>query len=358
MSVRAAGAPAAGVQPPEPQCRVSIGAPVQANRRLDEVLAIGFAKLQIKPCADTEGKRKSRSELKLEDELGMNDDKNPNPDELMSTELMSILEPSGDDRSSELQDLMDSFPYPDSNVEVNGFEDFEDLEDLEYLEDLEDLEEPGPAFGVPGPSTSKRKGVSKIQFSKRQTEILENRYAQYTGPLRHGEAGPLLEQLNALELNEMSVNVKQLIQWIYNRNRPERQERAKEKADRKARHDQLGLIEYNEALVTVDQRKKLRALQKQVWYRRNLLERTTLHNIEGAKAVLEQQYKIYKKPDAAQMNIVIRALQEAIKDTTFREEDVQDWFDSRTKFEEKIENLNQYIYVNNIKGLKGLYMDG
>ena len=167
-----------------------------------------------------------------------------------------------------------------------------------------------------------------------------------------------MEQLNALELNEMSVNVKQLIQWIYNRNRPERQERAKEKADRKARHDQLGLIEYNGTTVTVEQRNKLRALQKQVWYRRDLLKRTTLHNIEGAETVLEQQYKIYKKPDAAQRNIVIQALQEAIKDTTFRDEDVKDWFDSRTKFEEMIENLNQYIREKNIQGLKGLYMDG
>ena len=50
MSVRAAGAP---TEQATPQWRTSTGAPVQTNRHLDKVLAIGFAKLQIKPCAKT-----------------------------------------------------------------------------------------------------------------------------------------------------------------------------------------------------------------------------------------------------------------------------------------------------------------
>ena len=53
MSVRAASAPTPGARQSKPQCRVSIGAPVRANRRLDKVLAVGFAKLQIKPRAKT-----------------------------------------------------------------------------------------------------------------------------------------------------------------------------------------------------------------------------------------------------------------------------------------------------------------
>ena len=53
MSVHAAGAPEGVVKPKSSSCRVAIGAPLRTNRRLEEVLAIGFAKMQLCLGANT-----------------------------------------------------------------------------------------------------------------------------------------------------------------------------------------------------------------------------------------------------------------------------------------------------------------
>ena len=364
MSVRAAGAPAAIVQP-KPQCRVSIGAPLQTNRRLDEVLAIGFAKMQLHSCADTAG-RNTRNTRKgpladtfdFEDELGVKNDEEPDPKKFMAewakdygddptpgtdrpSELMSVLNPPRDDfqvSDSELQKLMDDFEDPDPDVQVDGFDGFEEPD------------QDAPSSEAPGPSTSKSKKWAKAQYSKRQTQILIERYEsaknyQDRAGLRPGEVQPMLDKLNENGPLERKVTAKDLKMWFQNRNRPERQKTPEDRAIRDAQLDSRGkkvVLNYG-STATADQKKQLLVIAKHIQMARSNLKDTTLHSVQGAKEVLEEQYQtIGDNLSKPQIKTVIQALKKAIKGTTFYETDVREWWRCRNALQEKIENERRY----------------
>ena len=185
MSVRA---PAAGVQPPEPQCRVSIGAPVQANRRLDEVLAVGFAKLQIKPCAETSmqepsSERPGPSSERPEFDINFDD-----------ADLADFLD--GDQAASDVDD------------------DVDDGVDVDALADIADDEQVADV-------------MSATKWSERQQAILQKLFdAHYLADDRKEKirikdvvVEAVLAKINDTRDSETEMTKKELKKWLQSKRR-------------------------------------------------------------------------------------------------------------------------------------------
>ena len=200
--------------------------------------------------------------------------------------------------------------------------------------------DPPPKPAAPGPSTSKY--AKPQQYSPRQKEILNALYAAGNHIPSLEELQPSLEQLNSVP-NERNVTRQDVVQFFQNKRRPDRVE--------KTLRRQQGLVNYNGVYVTLEQRDQLRCLQKNLWKCRAELNKTTLQEMQGAKEVLEEQYKkIGSELSSSQTNDVIQALEQATG-TTFQKNDVQAWWKARKKFQNAVKTLDQYKEKNNLEEL-------
>jgi hypothetical protein len=221
MSVRAAGAPAAIAQS-KSQWRASTGAPVQSTRRLDKVLAIGFAKITLNHCAKTSMMEPAPGDLTPDDQASADiqldqwlDDvlTNPPDDQLPTLTFRTIRE---DDELDELVEAgaLDDIAHEPDSAPVEGEELVDALHD-EFLGDFEQhgnqLDEsvvspnvPSKSQKVPGSSSEKSSttGGNMDRYTQRQLHILEEFFTSVKGmdaklpKLRREEIESLLMNLN------------------------------------------------------------------------------------------------------------------------------------------------------------------
>ena len=266
MSVRAAGAPAAIAQS-KSQWRASTGAPVQSTRRLDKVLAIGFAKITLNPCAKTSMMQPAPGDLTPDDQASA--------DIQLDEWLQDVLaDPPGDQlptfpqtrEEDELDELVeagaldgiDDIPHGPDSAPAEGDELVDALDD-EFLSDFgqhsdqldESVVSPDvlpESQEVPGSSSENpfTTGYQRERYTPRQKHLLDEFFKGIKGMdeklpvLKKEEIERLLVKLNS-EAEDKVANEPGVRHWLKIANQIENRRRRTYNIDNAEERAQLAI---------------------------------------------------------------------------------------------------------------------